>query len=87
LAQFIIIDKYTVEIEFKNKYDNILGLLIMKRYFKDYKNNLINSKENDFSITINKKLNFEKPILKLSDFYDKEYRAITDDIAFLTKYI
>jgi hypothetical protein len=67
-----------VLMEFKNKFDKNLALLILRRYISEFKTGEFCDKIiiNDFSISFNKQCKIIKPILGLTDFYDKEYRDI-----------
>ncbi len=79
------VDEDTIEYTFETKNDKNIALTILKRYIKEFKNTnnpSTNITIRDKNIRFNKRCEIKKPILKISDFYDKEDRLITCDISF-----
>jgi hypothetical protein len=83
----ITVERDMIEIDFKNKYDKNLAMLVLRRYINELKGNEggdnVTSKE--LSISFNKKCRINKPILKLTDFYDKDNRMIRNNKDFKVK--
>jgi hypothetical protein len=78
-----IIDEDTVEFIFNTRNDKHLALIILKRYIQEFKNtDSRNTYIGESTIQFNKKCEIKKPVLSISDFYDKDDRTIKYDIEF-----
>lgn len=91
---YLILDQDSLEIEFNNKQDKNLAFSLLKRYISELKNTeeVDNpdkfSRAKDLVINISKSCNIKPPILKLSDFVDREFRDVeqTEDPEYNIKY-
>jgi hypothetical protein len=85
----LIVERDGIEIEFKNKIDKNLAMLVLRRYVQEFKVTNCDNDENviikDLLVSFNKKCRINKPILRLTDFYDKVNREIRTAKKFIVK--
>ncbi len=82
-VEYAKLDEDTVEYIFDSRNDKNIAILVLKRYLNEIKNS--NSSKNvyigELNIWFNKNCEIRKPILRISDFYDKDDRIMIYEIS------